>query len=448
MGAAGQGPCTTSGGNHADRARNRRGTAACRRLHLRPDCGAAGYFGAHRDQPHQERIPQARRAFGRGSRDARGAAAPARGRSIMTPADYVINLTLSVILIVGAYQFYFWCQRNHLSAARELGSRIDERIPYWPSWVWIYSCIYYPLILYLNFVVESPRHFTHIAMSYMLLLGLQMAFFVLFPVTTPPHWRAYNRQRSPSERFLALVQRFEARSNELEAAVEVHDLAAGEACGDAASISFLQRRASQDGVFFSSQDAVQRLEPRPAIRVVERDAGGHLRHVRGRVVAVGVDKAPAELEGERLADRGLAHARDPHHHHDHGRLWTAWPPKRVRIMASSLRAWSERPWLEKRDISAVMITGAGTPSSIDSTAVQRPAPDSSTTGAMPERSSFSLRMAPHRSSSQDRTTLPWRQVSASRAGSMSSSGRAAMSAKPSASACIMPYSMPLWIILA
>src|SRR5438552_8760243 len=213
MGAAGRGPCTTSGGNHADRARNRRGTAACRRLHLRPDCGAAGYFGAHRDQPHQERIPQARRAFGRGSRDARGAAAPARGRSIMTPADYVINLTLSVILIVGAYQFYFWCQRNHLSAARELGSRIDERIPYWPSWVWIYSCIYYPLILYLNFVVESPRHFTHIAMSYMLLLGLQMAFFVLFPVTTPPHWRAYNRQRSPSERFLALVQRFDARSN-------------------------------------------------------------------------------------------------------------------------------------------------------------------------------------------------------------------------------------------
>src|SRR3989449_1724641 len=205
--------CTTSGGNHADRARNRRGTAACRRLHLRPDCGAAGYFGAHRDQPHQERVPQARRAFRRGSRHARGAAAPARARSIMTPADYVINLTLSVILIVGAYQFYFWCQRNHLSAARELGSRIDERIPYWPSWVWIYSCIYYPLILYLNFIVESPRHFTHIAMSYMLLLGLQMAFFVLFPVTTPPHWRAYNRQRSPSERFLALVQRFDARSN-------------------------------------------------------------------------------------------------------------------------------------------------------------------------------------------------------------------------------------------
>jgi membrane-associated phospholipid phosphatase len=131
----------------------------------------------------------------------------------MMLVDYVINLILSVILIVGVYQFYFWCQRNHMTAPRELRSRIDEWIPYWPSWVWIYSCIYYPLILYLNFIVESPRHFTHIAMSYMLLLGLQMVFFVLFPVTTPQHWRAYNRRCGLSERFLALVQRFDARSN-------------------------------------------------------------------------------------------------------------------------------------------------------------------------------------------------------------------------------------------
>jgi len=127
--------------------------------------------------------------------------------------DYAINLVLSVFLIVGVYQFYFWCQRNHLAAPRELKLTIDERIPYRPRWVWIYSCIYYPLILYLNFVVESPRQFTHIAMSYVLLLSLQMAFFVLFPVTTPEHWRAYNRQRTLSERFLALVQRFDARSN-------------------------------------------------------------------------------------------------------------------------------------------------------------------------------------------------------------------------------------------
>jgi membrane-associated phospholipid phosphatase len=127
--------------------------------------------------------------------------------------DYAINLLLSTVLIVGVYQFYFWCQRNPLATPRELKLRVDEWIPYWPSWVWIYSCIYYPIILYLNFIIDSARQFTYVATSYLLLLALQMLFFVLFPVTTPAHWRGYNRERGLSERFLALVQRFDARSN-------------------------------------------------------------------------------------------------------------------------------------------------------------------------------------------------------------------------------------------
>jgi membrane-associated phospholipid phosphatase len=131
----------------------------------------------------------------------------------MTLTDYVIDLVLSVMLIIGVYQFYFWCQRNHFATPRELRSAIDERIPYWPSWVWIYSFIYYPLILYINFIIESPGHFTRVAMSYMILLAAQMFFFLVFPVTTPEHWRAYNRGHGMSEQFLAFVQRLDARSN-------------------------------------------------------------------------------------------------------------------------------------------------------------------------------------------------------------------------------------------
>ena len=127
--------------------------------------------------------------------------------------DYVVNLLLSAILIIGAYQFYFWCQRNPLSPVRQFKLAIDERIPYWPSWVWIYSCLYYPIILYLNFVIDSARQFTYVATSYMLLLALQMVFFLFVPVTTPPHWRSYNRSRTLSERFLALVQKFDAPTN-------------------------------------------------------------------------------------------------------------------------------------------------------------------------------------------------------------------------------------------
>jgi len=131
----------------------------------------------------------------------------------MQPIDYAIHLVLSVILIVGAYQFYFWCQRNHLIAPRQMKLGIDELLPYWPSWVWIYSFLYYPLILVLNFIMDSPRQFTHMAVSFLLLLWLQMVFFVAFPVVTPEHWRQYNQRRTLSERFLAIVQKFDARSN-------------------------------------------------------------------------------------------------------------------------------------------------------------------------------------------------------------------------------------------
>lgn len=131
----------------------------------------------------------------------------------MSAADYLIHLTLSVFLIIGGYQLYFWCQRNPFTEPRELRLGVDDRIPFWPGWVWIYSLLYYPAILYTNWVVESPRQFTHVATSYLLLLGLQVAFFLCFPVVTPERWRAVNQGRTWSERFLAVVQRIDARSN-------------------------------------------------------------------------------------------------------------------------------------------------------------------------------------------------------------------------------------------
>jgi len=128
--------------------------------------------------------------------------------------DLIIQLSLSVILIIGIYQFYFWCQRNPLTAPRQLRLRLDDAIPFMPSWVWIYSCLYYPVIVYINFVTDSPRQFLYMAMSYIVLLICQMAFFVAFPVATPPEWRAAGPgDRGRSERFLAFVQRFDAPSN-------------------------------------------------------------------------------------------------------------------------------------------------------------------------------------------------------------------------------------------
>jgi membrane-associated phospholipid phosphatase len=128
--------------------------------------------------------------------------------------DHLVQLVLSVFLIVGVYQFYFWCQTNPLSIeARGLRARFDDRIPYRPGWVWIYSCLYYPIILLINITTASSRQFLYIAMSYVILLFAQMAVFVLFPVATPAEWRSFNTGRTPSERFLALVQRFDAPTN-------------------------------------------------------------------------------------------------------------------------------------------------------------------------------------------------------------------------------------------
>ena len=131
----------------------------------------------------------------------------------MTTTDFAVHLMLGSILIIGGYQFYFWCQRNPLRAARELRLPLDDRIPFWPAWVWIYSFLYYPAILYTTWVVQSSREFVYVAASFLGLLALQMVFFVCFPVVTPESWRAINGRHSWSERFLAFVQRFDARSN-------------------------------------------------------------------------------------------------------------------------------------------------------------------------------------------------------------------------------------------
>lgn len=131
----------------------------------------------------------------------------------MSPIDYIIHLILSGILIVGVYQFYFFTQRHTITKVREFNSPIDEKIPFWPSWSWIYSFLYYPAILYINWIVEDSRHFIMIVFSYIILLVMQMTFFMLFPVSTPAHWRSINTGKSWSEKFLLFVQKFDDSSN-------------------------------------------------------------------------------------------------------------------------------------------------------------------------------------------------------------------------------------------
>lgn len=132
----------------------------------------------------------------------------------MTTLDHIVNLALAVVLIVGAYQFYFWCQRRTRTRARTFSFKWDNAIRLRPSWVWIYSGIYYPAIAVVVLSVRDLRHFNYMAFSYLLLLALHILMFMAYPVEVPPNWRCDGvAMPSPSQRFLAFVQKFDARSN-------------------------------------------------------------------------------------------------------------------------------------------------------------------------------------------------------------------------------------------
>jgi membrane-associated phospholipid phosphatase len=135
------------------------------------------------------------------------------GSCTVSVADYIVNLFISVVLIVGAYQFYFLCQRLTRSRTRTLSLKFEDNIKLRPAWIWVYSGFYYPVILVVNLGVRDMRHFSYIAFSYMILLASQMLCFLLMPLAVPTHWRPRERIHGPSGWMLALVQRYDDRSN-------------------------------------------------------------------------------------------------------------------------------------------------------------------------------------------------------------------------------------------
>ncbi|HEV3456592.1 MAG TPA: phosphatase PAP2 family protein [Thermoanaerobaculia bacterium] len=90
---------------------------------------------------------------------------------------------------------------------------IDHRFRRRPGWIWIYSGLYYPVIILTVVATNSMRLFNYTAFSYLILLALQMLFFIFYPVAVPEDWRPLATPTSISDRFLQLVHRYDARSN-------------------------------------------------------------------------------------------------------------------------------------------------------------------------------------------------------------------------------------------
>lgn len=127
--------------------------------------------------------------------------------------DLIVYLLMCIFLIVGVYQFYFWTQNHPIKKSRSLGCKLDNLFSLKPKWVWIYSGLYYPLIILVVATVENMREFNYMATSYFVLLFMQMFFFLFFPVETPKKWREMVVGNSKSEKMLRLVQSFDKSSN-------------------------------------------------------------------------------------------------------------------------------------------------------------------------------------------------------------------------------------------
>ena len=127
----------------------------------------------------------------------------------------MVSLISAIVMIVGGYQFYFLVQRHHLGEPRQFNLALDNYVPFWPSWVWIYSWAYYPIILALVFLQPSFTSFNYTAFSFLVLLALQCLVFYFLPVRVPDQWRQYDVNGSLSRRMLAFVQSYDKMSNSI-----------------------------------------------------------------------------------------------------------------------------------------------------------------------------------------------------------------------------------------
>jgi len=130
--------------------------------------------------------------------------------------DRILELFITVVLIVGGYQFYFWAQRQTFFDARYFETKWDQKINFDPRWVWIYSGLYYPMILLAALSVPTWTEFAYTVGCFLTLLAIQVTFFVLWPVAIPGHWRDVPRLAHPrSMQMLDMVWSYDKLRNSL-----------------------------------------------------------------------------------------------------------------------------------------------------------------------------------------------------------------------------------------
>lgn len=108
--------------------------------------------------------------------------------------------------VAGGYQLYFWVQRNrYRRRAVCMKTDLDDRIPFIPEWIWLYSFLYYLMIGLTMVSIQNLGEGVHIIFGGLILLVTGCAIFYFFPTYVPHTFRQFEAN-TLSTRYLAFVQ--------------------------------------------------------------------------------------------------------------------------------------------------------------------------------------------------------------------------------------------------
>ena len=133
--------------------------------------------------------------------------------STLTFRDYLIFTSILGMVVVGGYQLFFWTQHHSTRfKTRQFNIALDDKIPYIPSFIWIYSLIYYIMLGLIVSTLKSLEQGMNYIFGGLVLLTLQCLIFYFFPSTVPSSWRKY-KVKSKSTQFLNFIQKLDVGRN-------------------------------------------------------------------------------------------------------------------------------------------------------------------------------------------------------------------------------------------
>ena len=133
--------------------------------------------------------------------------------STLSYNQYLVFTSLVAVVIVGGYQLYFWVQENSSrSKVHCLKMKLDDYIPFWPKWIWIYSFLYFPTIGFTVVTIKSIEEGVNIIFGGLILLLVHVTFFYFFPTELPKELRQY-KAKDKSSKFLSFIQSIDKPRN-------------------------------------------------------------------------------------------------------------------------------------------------------------------------------------------------------------------------------------------